>query len=136
MGRLGPMLGQAHHFLQYNPGKSEYAERRYGTEAARLYGVLDMRLSGRNYLVGSGRGTYTIAGMAVWSWVSRFEWQHIDLKTYPQVYQSFTRIVARPAVHTGYQVPHYSTRYQALKNTLDTGLCKFCSESAGQHEVK
>ena len=78
MGSLGPMLGQARHFLQFNPGKSEYAERRYGTEAARLYGVLDMRLSGRNYLAGSGRGTYTIAGMAVWSWVYRFEWQHID----------------------------------------------------------
>ena len=67
MGNLGPMLGQARHFLQYNPGKSEYAERCCGTEAARLYDLLDMRLSGRNYLVGSGHGTYTIAGMAVWS---------------------------------------------------------------------
>ena len=66
MHSLGPMLKQTHHFLQYNPGKSEYAERCCGTEAARLYGLLDMRLSGRNYLVGSGRGTYTIADMTAW----------------------------------------------------------------------
>ena len=98
MGSLGPMLGQARHFLQYNPGKSEYAERRYGTEAARLYGVLDMRLSGRNYLAGSGRGTYTIVGMAVWSWVYRFEWQHIDsrLSAGLSIVSAYRRAPSRP----------------------------------------
>lgn len=110
MGGFGPMLGQAHHFLHYNLGKSEYAEQRYGKEAARLYTVLDTRLSGRDYLVGTGRGAYTIADMAIWPWVSRFQWQQIDLKAYPQVCEWYTRIAERPAVQSGYQVPHYSTQ--------------------------
>ena len=41
MGSVGPMLGQAHHFLRFNRGKSEYAEKRYGDEAKRIYGVLE-----------------------------------------------------------------------------------------------
>jgi GST-like protein len=110
MGGLGPMLGQAHHFLHYNPGISEYAEQRYAKEAARLYGVLNTRLSGRDYLAGAGQGAYTIADMAIWPWVSRFQWQQIELKAYPQVYEWYTRIAARPAVQSGYQIPHYSTQ--------------------------
>jgi len=73
MGGLRQMLRQAHHFLHYNPGKFKNADQHYGKEATRLYRVLNMHLSGRNYLVGSGRGTYTIAVMAVWSWVSHFK---------------------------------------------------------------
>ncbi|MBD3625663.1 MAG: glutathione S-transferase N-terminal domain-containing protein, partial [Rhodobacteraceae bacterium] len=56
MGGAGPMLGQAHHFLRYNPGKSPYAEDRYGAEARRLYGVLDRRLAERDFVAGDGRG--------------------------------------------------------------------------------
>ena len=41
MGGLGPMAGQAHHFLRFNPGKAPYAEERYGNETKRLYGVLN-----------------------------------------------------------------------------------------------
>ena len=52
MGGVGPMLGQANHFLQFNAGKSAYAEKRYGDEAARLYGVLDRRLAAHEYLAG------------------------------------------------------------------------------------
>jgi GST-like protein len=60
MGGFGPMLGQAHHFLHFNPGKADYAEQRYGNEAKRLYGVLDRRLAEEEYLAGD----YSIADMA------------------------------------------------------------------------
>lgn len=107
MGGLGPMLGQVHHFVKYNKGKSEYAEERYSTEGQRLYRVLNTRLEGRDFIAGSGRGEYTVADMACWPWVSRFEWQEIDLNDYPNVRDWYVRIAERPAVQKGYQVPKY-----------------------------
>ena len=109
MGGLGPMLGQTHHFVKYNKGKSAYAEERYSAEALRLYGVLDRRLEGRDYIAGIGRGMYSIADMACWPWVSRFEWQEIDLNAFPNVKDWYMRIAARPAVQAGYSVPKFTT---------------------------
>ena len=105
MGGLGPMLGQVHHFVKYNKGKSAYAEERYSKEAHRLYGVLDRRLEGQEYIVGD----YSITDMACWPWISRFEWQEIDLNDYPNVRDWYVRIAERPAVQKGYQVPKYVT---------------------------
>lgn len=101
MGGLGPMLGQAHHFLHFNPGKAAYAEERFRGEAARLYGVLDARLEGRDYIC----DTYSIADMACWPWISRYEWQEIDLANYPNVRAWYQRLLAREAVQKGYHVP-------------------------------
>jgi GST-like protein len=101
MGGVGPMLGQAHHFLKFNPGKAPYAEERYRTEAARLYGVLDRRLESAEYLSGS----YSIADMATWPWISRFEWQEIDWGHYPNLERWYRAIATRPAVQRGYDVP-------------------------------
>ncbi|MEL6219638.1 MAG: glutathione S-transferase N-terminal domain-containing protein [Pseudomonadota bacterium] len=101
MGGFGPMLGQAHHFLRFNKGVAPYAEERYAKEARRLYGVLDRRLEGRDYVVGS----YSIADMAIWPWASRFEWQGVDLTEFPRVRDWYVRIAERPAVQKGYQVP-------------------------------
>lgn len=101
MGGLGPMLGQAHHFVHFNPGKAPYAEERYAAEAKRLYGVLETRLEGREHIVDD----YSIADMACWPWVSRYEWQGIDLADYPNVRAWYRRILERPAVRRGYQVP-------------------------------
>lgn len=109
MGGLGPMLGQTHHFVKYNKGKSAYAEERYSAEALRLYGVLDRRLEGRDYIAGIGRGMYSIADMACWPWVSRFEWQEVDLNAFPNVKDWYLRIAARPAVQAGYSVPKFTT---------------------------
>jgi GST-like protein len=108
MGGLGPMLGQVHHFVKYNRGKSEYAEERYSKEAHRLYKVLNTRLEGRDYIAGAGRGEYSVADMASWPWISRFEWQEIDLGEYPHVRDWYVRIAERPAVQKGYQVPKYT----------------------------
>ena len=109
MGGMGPMFGQVHHFVKYNKGTSAYAEARYAKEARRLYGVLDRRLDGRDYIAGEGSGEYTIADIACWPWVSRFEWQEIDLSKFPNVHNWYLRIAERPAVQKGYSVPKFTT---------------------------
>ena len=101
MGGPGPILGQVHHFVKFNPGTSEYAEQRYLNEARRLYGVLDKRLAADEYIAGD----YSIADIATWPWISRFEWQTIDLNDYPNVKRWYLSIAARPAVQRGYDVP-------------------------------
>lgn len=101
MGGFGPMLGQAHHFLHYNKGKSDYAEARFATEAGRLYEVLNNRLADRDYIVND----YSIADMAIWPWVSRYEWQGIDLAEFPNVRRWYRTILERPAVVRGYHQP-------------------------------
>ena len=101
MGGLGPMLGQAHHFLHFNPGKSDYAELRFQNEVARLYSVLDKRLDGRDYICDE----YSIADIACWPWVSRYEWQRVNLAEYPKVRAWYKRLLARDAVQRGYHVP-------------------------------
>ena len=109
MGGLGPMLGQTHHFVKYNKGKSEYAEQRYGTEARRLYRVLNTRLAGRDFIAGDGRGEYSLADMACWPWISRFEWQEIDLGDFVNIRDWYLRIADREAVQRGYHVPKFVT---------------------------
>ncbi|MCH4563627.1 glutathione S-transferase N-terminal domain-containing protein [Halomonas sp. EGI 63088] len=101
MGGVGPMLGQAHHFLKFHPGKAPYAEQRFHAEAQRLYRVLDTRLADRAFLVDD----YTIADMATWPWISRYEWQRIDLNDYPNVKRWYLEIASRPAVQRGYHCP-------------------------------
>lgn len=101
VGGFGPMLGQAHHFLRYHPGKSAYAEQRYHDEARRLYGVLDRRLDGRDFIAGE----LSIADIATWCWASRFEWQRIDLNEFPHVRRWYVALAARPAFERGYAVP-------------------------------
>ena len=65
MGGVGPFLGQVHHFVKFNPGKSAYAEERYAKEAKRLWGVLDRRLGEVEYVAGD----YSIADIAIWPWI-------------------------------------------------------------------
>ena len=103
MSGFGPILGQAHHFLHFNPGKSDYAEARFRSEVARLYGVLDRRLEGRDYICGD----YSIADMACWPWVSRYEWQQVNLADYPNVRSWYQRLLARDAVQKGYHLPKH-----------------------------
>ncbi|MEG6510030.1 glutathione S-transferase N-terminal domain-containing protein [Methyloligella sp. 2.7D] len=101
MGGFGPMLGQAHHFLHYNAGKSDYAEDRYGNEAKRLWGVLDKRLSAVDFVA----GTYSIADIAIWPWASRYPIQGIEISDYPNVVRWYREVAARPAVQRGWNVP-------------------------------
>jgi GSH-dependent disulfide-bond oxidoreductase len=101
MASVGPNFGQVHHFVKYNPGKAPYAENRFLTEAKRLYGVMDKRLGESEFLAGA----YSIADIATWPWVSRFEWQTIDLNEYPNVKRWYLALAKRPGVQKGYDVP-------------------------------
>ena len=94
MGGLGPMLGQNHHFSRFAPERIPYATERYVNETKRLYGVLDKQLVGQDYVAGE----YSIADMAIFPWLLRYEWQGIDLADYPEVRRYIERMQARPAV--------------------------------------
>lgn len=94
MGGLGPMLGQNHHFSRFAPERIPYATERYVNETKRLYGVLDKQLVGQDYVTGE----YSIADMAIFPWLLRYEWQGIDLADYPEESRYIERMQARPAV--------------------------------------
>ena len=101
MGGVGPMIGQAHHFIKNNKGVSEYSEQRYLNEAKRLYGVLDRLLAEHEYVADD----YSIADMAIWPLISRFEWQTMDLNQFPNVKRWYLAIAQKPATVRGYDQP-------------------------------
>ena len=101
MGSIGPMLGQTHHFVKFNPGKSPYAEERYSKENARLYQVLENRLQNRKFICDE----YSIVDIATWPWISRFDFQQMNLSDYPNLKRWYLNIAGRPAVQKGYGVP-------------------------------
>jgi len=97
VGGLGPMAGQAHHFLKYSPQRIEYAMHRFQQEVARLYKVLDTQLGKTEYIAGD----YSIADIAAWPWVVRYDWQGQKLEDFPNVRRWFEAVGARPAVQRG-----------------------------------
>jgi GST-like protein len=102
MGGVGPMIGQAHHFLRAAPEQVPYGIERYSKETRRLYGVLDKQLADKPFLAA---GTYSIADIATFPWIARFEWHKVDLAEFPNVKRWFDTISARPAVQRGMAVP-------------------------------
>ena len=94
MGGLGPMLGQNHHFNRFAKEKIPYAIDRYVNESKRLYGVLEKQLIGQDYVAGE----YSIAHMAIFPWLRRYEWQDIALDDFPNVQAYMQRMNDRPAV--------------------------------------
>ena len=101
MGHIGPMLGQAHHFLQYAQENVEYAKNRYRNEANRLYGVLERRLGESPFVACE---EYTIADMAIMPWLRFPERQDVKIDEYPNVKRWRDGIAARPAVQRAVQV--------------------------------
>ena len=101
MGGVGPMFGQAHHFLRAAPEPVPYGIERYTKETRRLYGVLDKRLGEVPYLAGE----YSIADVATYPWVARHEWHKVALADFPNVARWYETIGARPAVARGMRVP-------------------------------
>jgi len=101
MGGVGPMFGQTHHFLRSAPEPVPYAIERYSKETRRLYGVLNNRLEGREFL-GS---EYSVADIATYPWVARYDWHKVDLNDFPAVKSWFERIGSRPPVQAGMSVP-------------------------------
>lgn len=102
MGGIGPFLGQAHHFRRFAPEEIPYGIDRYTNEAKRLYKVLDARLRENRYLAGMN---YSIADIATYPWIARWEWQGIDWADYPHARRWFDELSARPAVEKGMNVP-------------------------------
>ena len=101
MGGVGPMAGQAHHFLKYAPRAGHdlpYAKDRYRAETARLYGVLDRRLADRPFVAGAA---YTIADMAIWPWASLWEGQEQTLDDKPHLARWLDDLADRPALQRG-----------------------------------
>jgi len=99
VGGLGPMAGQAHHFLHYAPEPIPYAIDRYVREVSRLYGVLDAQLAGREFIAGD---IYTIADMACYPWIVPWERQRQKLDDFPNLKRWFDAIQARPATARAY----------------------------------
>ena len=99
MGGLGPMAGQNHHFSQYAPERIPYAIDRYVRETNRLYGVLDRRLAGRDFIVDA----YSIADMAAYPWIVPHQRQGQDLEQFPNLKRWFEAIAARPATLRAYE---------------------------------
>ncbi len=102
MGGVGPFFGQVHHFLRAAKEQVPYAIDRYVKEKDRLYGVLDRRLGEATHLAGD---EYTIADIATYPWVARYEWHQTDLGRFPNVKRWFDAISQRPAVQRGMKVP-------------------------------
>ena len=102
MGGVGPMFGQLHHFLRAAKEPVPYAVDRYSKEKDRLYSVLDQRLGEHEYLADE----YSIADIATYPWVARYEWHKTDLTHYPHVKRWFDAISERPAVQRGMKVPN------------------------------
>ena len=102
---LGPMAGQNHHFSRYAPEKIPYAIDRYVKETNRLYGVLNKRLAGREFIAGD----YSIADMAAYPWVVPHEAQGQNLSDFPHLKRWFETIKVRPATVRAYELaPSFS----------------------------
>ena len=101
MAYVGPMLGQHHQFHHYNPGKSEFGEKRYFKISKRIYEELDERLSQSRFLAGED---YTIADVATFPWIARHEWHDIGLKKFKGLTRWYKEISNREAVRKGYDL--------------------------------
>lgn len=100
VGGLGPMAGQAHHFLIYATEKHPYAIERYTKELERLYGVMDRRLADHEWLAEA----YSIADIASFGWARMWERQHQNIGAFPNVARWLKQMESRPAVHRGLAV--------------------------------
>ncbi|MCB1446748.1 MAG: glutathione S-transferase N-terminal domain-containing protein [Rhizobiaceae bacterium] len=109
VGGLGPMAGQAHHFRNYAPEKIQYGIDRYTNECNRLYGVLDRRLAGRDYIADE----YSIADMASIGWINSHNAQGQELDDFPNLKAWFERMHARPAVQRGIAIGREERERQA-----------------------
>jgi GST-like protein len=101
MGGFGPMPGQVHHFLMQPEGPArDYGFNRYHTETKRLYGVLDRRLAGRDFVAGE----LSIADFAILGWAWRHERHMVPFDDLPNVAAWYDRLMARPAVQRGFDI--------------------------------
>jgi GSH-dependent disulfide-bond oxidoreductase len=119
MAGIGPMMGQANVFYRYAPEKIPYAIDRYQREVRRLFDVLERQLAAHEYIAG---GEYSIADIALWSWISGHEWSGPNLiDGLPHLTRWMNTVGERPAVKRGRAVPPPGDVGEKDKTTVDTG---------------
>ncbi|WP_149142754.1 glutathione S-transferase N-terminal domain-containing protein [Gemmobacter caeruleus] len=122
MGGVGPMAGQAHHFLKYAPQMDPpqvlpYAQERYRKEVGRLYGVLDRQLAGRDFVTGDA---LTIADIAIWPWAMGWEGQQQTLDDKPNLARWLKALGERPAFQRGRAVAAEARQPTMDKQAMET----------------
>lgn len=117
MSAVGPMMGQANVFLRYFPEKIQPAIDRYQREVTRLFGVLDRQLAAHEYMVGD----YSIADMALWPWVSGYEWSGVSVEEFLNLQRWLAKVGERPAVQAGRDVPIKRDRAAEIEAAKKTG---------------
>ncbi|KAK8116073.1 hypothetical protein PG984_012575 [Apiospora sp. TS-2023a] len=105
-GGLGPMQGQANHMFKFAKEPNPYGAQRYVGETERLYGILDKRLSERDFIVGAGRGRFSIADISLLGWCSMCIFSGVDIELFPHVKAWLARCQERPAVKRGFAIPN------------------------------
>ena len=117
MAGLGPMAGQNGHFRRYATEQLPYAIDRYTNETHRLYNVLNRRLADRPFIAGE----YSIADMALWPWVSGYEWSGVSVDEFARLKRWLTLVGDRPAVQAGRDVPIKRDRAAEIEAAKKTG---------------
>jgi GSH-dependent disulfide-bond oxidoreductase len=117
MSGVGPMMGQANVFLRYFPEKIQPAIDRYQREVTRLFGVIDRQLAGNQFIAGG----YSIADMALWPWVSGYEWSGVGIEEFPHLKRWLAEVGARPQVQAGRDVPIRRDRAAEIEAAKKTG---------------
>ena len=116
MSGVGPMMGQANVFLRYFPEKIPAAIERYQREVTRLFGVLDRQLASHEYIAGE----YSIADIALWPWVSGYEWSGVSVAEFASLQRWLSLVGARPAVRAGRDVPIKRDRAAEIEAAIKT----------------
>ena len=114
---IGPMMGQANVFFRYFPEKIQSVIDRYQREVTRLFGVLDLQLASHEYIAGD----YSIADMALWPWVSGYEWSGVSVDEFPSLQRWLALVGARPAVQAGRDVPIKRDRAAEIEQATKAG---------------
>ncbi len=114
MSGIGPMMGQANVFLRYFPEKIPAVIERYQREVTRLFGILDRQLASHEYIAGE----YSIADMALWPWVSGYEWSGVGIDEFPSLERWLAGVGARPAVQAGRDVPIKRDRAAEIEQAM------------------
>lgn len=117
MSAIGPMMGQANVFFRYFPEKIQPAIDRYQREVTRLFGVMDKQLATHDYIAGD----YSIADMALWPWVSGYDWSGVTVDGFDHLQRWLDRVGARPAVQAGRDVPIKRDRAAEIEQAKNTG---------------
>ncbi len=117
MSGVGPMMGQANVFFRYFPEKIQSVIDRYQREVTRLFGILDLQLASHEYVAGD----YSIADMALWPWVSGYEWSGVSVAEFRNLQRWLALVGARPAVQAGRDVPIKRDRAAEIEQAKNAG---------------